>query len=112
MTTATTEAAGGYDIVAVRRWGDGNTWGTLASAKRRAKALDRARYLLDGGYAKAVSVQGRGTQAHPTPASEVQIYRGVAAGFRPAAFWPDLPDLSDVEVRTHDDARNAHLAPR
>ena len=87
-----------YAIVAVGTADLRCAWVEIWRMPGRAAAIDLARDLLDGGYARAVVVQGRGTPRSPTPVGETQVYVAVAAGYRVDAFFPTIP-ATHVEVR-------------
>lgn len=91
-----TEAAS-YTIVAMRP--RVTAWVEVETGLGREEAIERARNLLDNGPYVAASVQGRGTQEHPTPSGEVQPYRGVASGYVPGRFWMLPTNPAEVEVR-------------
>lgn len=78
------ERAAFYDVLVV---GPGTTWTDVAQFVDRDDAIAEARRLLDEAGARYAAVQGRGTPAHPTPAGEVSVYRGVAAGYVAPPTW-------------------------
>jgi hypothetical protein len=83
-------------------------WTELHFRGGKQEAIDVARRLLDTFSWPAVVVQGRGTPEHPTPPSEVCVYRGVAAGYSARAFFPANVTLGDdVEVRIASARRRA-----
>ena len=87
-----------YAIVAVGATDVRCEWKEVWRMPGRAATIDLARDLLDGGYARAAVVQGRGTPRSPTPVGETQVYEAVAGGYRADAFFPAIP-AEHVEVR-------------
>lgn len=80
-----------YAIVAVAVYDMRCMWVEVWRTEGRTVAIELAQDLLDGGYACAAVVQGRGTPGAPTPPGETQIYQGIAGGYRADAFFPLTP---------------------
>lgn len=90
-----------YEIVALEA--AGLPWKALGLIVRRDVAIEFARSLLDEKGAVAASVQGR-SSGRPVPLGETQVYRGVAAGYRPDGFWllgAEDAEKGEIEVRPH-----------
>lgn len=87
-----------YAIVAVRGGDLLCEWVEVWRMAGRAATIELAQDLLDGGYARAAVVQGRGLPGAPTPAGDAQVYQAVAGGYRVDAFFPLTP-AEQIDVR-------------